>query len=154
MFNECFVEGILTGEPFLNTTEKGKSACTFVLACYRDGYGTGIDFVKCKAYGKVADILTLKRRKGDHFLVAGALRDEKWENYKGQDVRELILRARFVKFLPREPGAKYADDFLDANPGVKKLYNQYVKETHSANELDPSLESAEATLSKDPETAE
>jgi single-stranded DNA-binding protein len=149
MFNECFVEGILTGEPILATTEKGRSACTFVMAVYRDGYGQGIDFVKCKAYGKVADILCIKRRKGDHFLVAGAVRDTKYENYKGQDVRELILHVRFVKFLPKEPVAKYADDFFERYPEIKKLYNQYVKDEKKAYE--PENEPAEGAAYKDQE---
>lgn len=134
MLNEVFVEALLAGEPIANKTEAGKTVCTFNVACYRDGFGKGIDFIKCKAYGKVAEMICTRLKKGSHFIICGAIRQQKYENYKGEDIRELYLHVKFIKFLPAEIQAKYADEFFEANPPLKKLYNQFVlqnKETEN-----------------------
>ena len=134
MLNEVFVEALLAGEPIANKTEAGKTVCTFNVACYRDGFGKGIDFIKCKAYGKVAEMICTRLKKGAHFIICGSILQQKYENYKGEDIRELFLRVKFVKFLPKEQTAKYADEFFEANPPLKKLYNQFVLQNKSENE--------------------
>lgn len=128
MYNRVCVEGILTSTPTLGKTSKGKSSTTFVVACYKDGYGRGADYIKCKAYGRVAEALCTAKQQGDHLLIEGALVYNIYEDYMGKDVRELLISVKLIKFLAKEPRAKYADEFMDKYPEIKKLYNKFVKE--------------------------
>lgn len=128
MYNHVCFEALLTAPPILGKTERGKSCCTFVAACYKDGYGRGADFIKCKAWGKVAEALCETKLRGDHLLIDGALIGNQYENYMGKEVRELIVSVRIVKFLPKEPKARFSDEFFETFPEIKKLYNKFVKD--------------------------
>ena len=128
MINVVIIEGRLAAIPSLTKTGNGRSCANFVVAHKREGYGHGVDYVHCVAWGRVADALVKHKTKGDPVIVQGFIRQEVYENWQKQDVREIIVTAMWVHFLAREPEARWIDKYFAAYPEEKKKYNRFVRE--------------------------
>ena len=102
MLNLVVVEGFLVRDVEVHETPYGKKAATFVISCMRDGYGKGVDFVKCKAFGGYAEALAKYKKKGDRIAVVGSLRYEKYDDYMRREIRELIVRVDKLQFQARD----------------------------------------------------
>ena len=128
MINIVTLEGRLAAIPNLTKTGNGRSCANFVIAHKREGYGHGVDYIRCVAWGRVADALVKHKTKGDPLIIQGFLREEVYENWQKQDVRQVVGTAMLIHYLPREPDARWVDRWLDAYPELKKQYNTFVRE--------------------------
>ena len=124
MLNICIVEGFLVADPIVNHYDKGKSVATFIIASHHDGYGKGVEYIKCTAAGPVAEAMEKFKSTGDRVIVVGALANRKWENYKKEDVYETVLKAWKVNFQERLTSEE------------KKILKEAKKEKENDDEFD------------------
>lgn len=87
MLNFIALQGRLTAEPELRTTQNGTTVVKFTLAVDRD-YQTGgserqVDFVECVAWRKTAEFVAKYFRKGQMAVVTGSLQSRKWQDKQG-----------------------------------------------------------------------
>lgn len=84
--NHIVIQGRLTKEPEIKTTNNGTTLANFTVACDRD-YQSGserqTDFVECIAFKNTASFIERNFRKGQMILVSGRLQSRKWEDRNG-----------------------------------------------------------------------
>lgn len=84
--NHIVIQGRLTKDPEIKTTNNGTTLANFTVACDRD-YQSGTekqtDFVECIAFKSTASFVERNFRKGQMILVSGRLQSRKWEDRNG-----------------------------------------------------------------------
>lgn len=86
MLNKITVQGRLTRDPELRTTQNGKNVVNFSIACERDREVNGerpTDFIDCVGWGSTADFINNYFHKGMMAFVAGRLQIRTWEDTSG-----------------------------------------------------------------------
>lgn len=78
MLNKIFLQGRLTKNPELRTTQNGKSVCTFTLAVDRDYDRSKADFINCVVWGMTAGFVTKNFVKGQMMLVSGSMQSREY----------------------------------------------------------------------------
>lgn len=88
MLNNVIIQGRLTQDPELKTTNSGKSVTSFSLAVERD-FSTGdekeTDFINIVAWNKTAEFITKYFTKGKQMLVKGSLQVRKYQTQNGEN---------------------------------------------------------------------
>ena len=56
------------------------------------------NYVKCEAYGKVADVVKANIHQGDRIGVEGFLKSGKYTDKNGNNVQTLVVSARDIRF--------------------------------------------------------
>lgn len=88
MLNEVILQGRLTQDPELKTTNSGKSVISFSLAVERD-FSTGdekeTDFINIVAWNKTAEFISKFFPKGKMMLLRGSLQVRKYQNQNGEN---------------------------------------------------------------------
>lgn len=82
MLNSTYIQGRFTEEPEPRSTMNGTSCCSFTLANER--IKGEINFIKCFAWGKTADIIIQYCRKGAMVIAEGYLKYRTWEGTRGR----------------------------------------------------------------------
>ena len=88
MLNEIILQGRLTNDPELKTTNSGKSVTSFSLAVERDFSTDGekiTDFINIVVWGKTAEFVCNYFRKGRQMLVRGSLQTRKYQTQNGEN---------------------------------------------------------------------
>lgn len=80
--NKCFIGGRLTGDPEMRYTVQGTAVTSFTIAVNR--YKEGADFIRIKAFKKLAETCNEFLRKGSEALVWGRLQIDSYETADGQ----------------------------------------------------------------------
>jgi single-strand DNA-binding protein len=126
--NHVQITGNLTRDSETKYTPGGLAILTFSLAVNRsvkqgDGWKQEASFFDCKAFGKIAEWRS-GLTKGQAVLVAGELRQERWEK-DGQSHSKVVIVAETVEKLqidkkgekPDErPAQDHGDGFADDIP--------------------------------------
>ena len=93
-FNQCIFVGNLARDPEANTTTGGTSVCNFTIAC-NSKYGDNehCEWVRCVAFGKLADICNQYLEKGKQVMVVGRMQTRDWTDKEGvkRYTTEIIL---------------------------------------------------------------
>jgi single-strand DNA-binding protein len=97
------VEGFVTAKPNMVTTKSGKEVSHFSIATH---YGLSKDtnyvsFLDVETWGKKAQACHQHLEKGSRVIVQGNLRQDRWENAKGEKKSHIKLVADSVTFLPK-----------------------------------------------------
>ena len=98
--NSIVITGRLTADPELKTGNSGKYFTSFTVAV--DKFVSGektADFIRCKAWDKVAEKLCQYKRKGDLIGVLGSLRVERYQAQDGSNRYDTFVSASGVEFL-------------------------------------------------------
>ena len=120
MMNCVQVIGRITADPEVKVSQSGKSILVFSLAVQRDyknrsgEYDT--DFFTCVAYQRSADYLGKYAKKGDMLAVAGALRQNTYENREGKKVSSVEISVSSVQILNRKKSVPTEDGFDEMQP--------------------------------------
>ena len=120
MMNCVQVIGRITADPEVKVSQSGKSILSFSLAVQRDyknrsgEYDT--DFFTCVAYQSSADYLGKYAKKGDMLAVAGALRQNTYENREGKKVSSVEISVSSVQILNRKKSVPTEDGFDEMQP--------------------------------------
>jgi len=89
MLNQCNFIGRLGIDPEVKTTQSGTSVCSFNVACsesWKDKSGEKMEkteWVRCVAWGKLADICGEYLRKGALVYVSGKMQTRDYEDKDG-----------------------------------------------------------------------
>lgn len=88
-YNKVILEGRLTANPELKTTQSGIEYCNFSLAVdrnYKNGEERLADFPTLKAWRGTAKFISSYFKKGDPILVDGRLETSKFQDNDGKTV--------------------------------------------------------------------
>jgi len=92
--------GNLAADVETRYTQSGKSVCNFTVCC-DSGYGDNkrTEFVKCVAWGKLADVCGEYLNKGSRVFVQGTMQTRKWSDQNGNDRYSTEIVVNEMKML-------------------------------------------------------
>lgn len=109
MLNHVEVQGRLTADPELRSTNSGKAVASFSIACERDYAADGkqreTDFLEIVAWGGTAQFIARNFTKGQMAIVTGRLQVRAWEDKNGQKRRTTEIVADNVYFCGKKENA-------------------------------------------------
>jgi len=85
MLNYIVLQGRLTKDPELRSTQSGTAVCTFTLAVDRDfqSVGNTVDFINCVAWKSTAEFISKWFTKGKQMIVNGRLESRQYDDKDG-----------------------------------------------------------------------
>ena len=83
MLNSITLQGRLTADPTLRTTQSQTPVASFTLACDRDFGDKKTDFFSCSAWRGTAEFINRNFRKGQLVVVSGRLQNNEWRDKDG-----------------------------------------------------------------------
>lgn len=108
MLNSTTLVGRLTKDPDLKYTQSGKAVAQFTLAITRDFKNADgeydADFINCVMWGKPAEMLADRVKKGERISLAGRIQTRNYENNDGQRVYVTEVVANTFHFLETKGG--------------------------------------------------
>lgn len=108
MLNNTTLVGRLTKDPDLKYTQSGKAVAQFTLAVTRDFKNADgeydADFINCVMWGKPAEMLADRVKKGERISLAGRIQTRNYENNDGQRVYVTEVVANTFHFLETKGG--------------------------------------------------
>lgn len=102
-----YVNGILgrlTRDPEMKTTKNGKNIVYFTVAnAIRHANGEDrTSFVRCTAYGKIAEVIEKNCKKGKCYIVEGVFENSPYKkDEKGYNIDNWVYHVRALHFLPK-----------------------------------------------------
>lgn len=88
MLNKTILQGRLTKDPELRTTQSGISTASFTLAVERSFKGQNgekqTDFINTVAWRNTADFVAKYFHKGDMAIISGSLQTRTWDDAEGK----------------------------------------------------------------------
>ena len=96
--NKCMLIGRLTKNPELRTTKTGKQVCGFTIATNRVN-GEEADFINCVVWDKQAENLCKYQVKGSLIGVIGQLRQETYNDTKGNKRTSYVVYCNEIEYL-------------------------------------------------------
>ena len=116
--NHFSIIGRFVKDPELRQFDSGASLAMFSIACGRgkdrDGKDLGADFLDCKAWGELADIICSYGRKGGQVHVEGRVVQDRWTSKDGESKQRMMLEARGMMLLGKR--REQESDSSDATP--------------------------------------
>jgi single-strand DNA-binding protein len=103
--NSVLIEGNLVRDAEYRTTPKGTPVCKISIASNRffkqeTGMEKEVSFFDVESWGKLAESVNNKGRKGRGVRVVGRLRQDRWQNGEGKNLSRIIIVAEHIEFRP------------------------------------------------------
>ena len=86
----------------LKQTQSGTAMCSFTLAVNRpkkQGEEQQADFIRCKTFGKTAELLNQYQHKGNRLGVVGTIQTGSYQNNEGQTIYTTDVLVNRIEFL-------------------------------------------------------
>lgn len=96
--NKVMLIGRLTKTPELRTTQTGKQVCSFTIATNRIN-NEECDFINCVVWDKQAENLCKYQSKGNLIGVIGQLRQETYNDTKGNKRTAYVVYCSEIEYL-------------------------------------------------------
>lgn len=98
-FSKATIIGRLARDPSFKMTQSGMAICEITVAVntFSRGEKTA-SFFDVVAFGKTAEIVNEKTRKGDEVLVDGELKIDRFETKTGEKREKIVITASTVRF--------------------------------------------------------
>lgn len=96
--NKCMLIGRLTKTPELRSTQTGKQVCSFTIATNRIN-NEECDFINCVVWDKQAENLCKYQVKGSLIGVIGQLRQETYNDTKGNKRVPYVVYCSEIEYL-------------------------------------------------------
>lgn len=112
MTNVALLSGNLTRDPEMRYTPAGMAVTEFTVAV-NEGYGEKrtTQFIRCVAFGPLAESVAERARKGVQAIVEGRLATDSWTNKEGKKQERTKVIARTVQVIARAaPSPTPAED--------------------------------------------
>lgn len=96
------IEGRATHDPVLKQTKTGKNVCTFSLAMNhysKEGAEPQVSFIDVETWEKLAEYCSGNVSKGRRIMVAGTLRQDRWEGQDGKKQSRIKIVGKEVRFI-------------------------------------------------------
>lgn len=121
----------------LKQTANGKSYLGFTLAVNRPKKEDGTqeaDFIRCKTFGKTAELLNQYQHKGNRLGVVGTIQTGSYQNQEGQTIYTTDVMVNRVEFLePRkEQNASQAQNTVQQTTNYQNPTNYMGQPQNSA----------------------
>lgn len=98
MLNKIFIQGRMTKNPELRTTQSGKPVASFTVAVDRDYDREKCDFFNCVAWGKQAEFVSKFFEKGQMAVVSGSMQSRSWTDRENKKRLEWEVQAESIHF--------------------------------------------------------
>ena len=103
--NSILVEGNLVRDAETRTTTKGTSVSNFQIATNRfyrqdSGMEKEVSFFNVESWGRLAESVFEKGRKGRGVRVIGRLKQDRWNSPDGKPQSKVVIVAEHVEFRP------------------------------------------------------
>lgn len=128
MLNHIVMQGRLTRDPEMRTTQAGVAVANFGIACdhdwtEKDSNERGVDFVNCVAWRGSAEFICRNFRKGQMCVVSGRLQIRDWtdkDNIKRQRAEIAVEKIYFCGRENAQGGSERAAQGNEAAPAGKR----------------------------------
>lgn len=121
--NKVILTGRIANDLEIKKTNSGESALQFAVACDDGKTASGekiTDFVNCKVWKQKADFVKRYFIKGDGIVIEGKIKNNKYTNRDGVEIREQYVNIDKVEFpVPQ----KQRDNYSHAN--LQPYNNQF-----------------------------
>ena len=97
MLNTCVLTGNLGNDPEIFNNSEGQPVANFNLAFRAGKKKTG--WIRCTAFGKLAEITEKHLVKGDRIAVSGSLDYHQWETNEGAKRSAIQMIANTIEFI-------------------------------------------------------
>lgn len=125
---KVFVHGRLTRDPELRHTQGGTPVCSFTVASDKRKREDGADFIDCKAWNGLGEMISKYFTKGKEIVLAGALSSRKYQDRNGNNRTAWEVTAENVEFCGskadsstdvhyEQPAPAPSDDFAVIDDG-------------------------------------
>lgn len=98
--NIAILQGRLTRDPEIKTTNSGSKITSFTLAIDRGGKSKETDFIDCKAWGKTGEFVSQYFTKGKLITVEGSIQTRTYEAQDGTKRKVTDILVDSVNFVP------------------------------------------------------
>lgn len=117
-FNKVMLMGNLTRDPEIKYTTSGKAVASFSIAI---NSGTKekpqVDYFDCEAWDKTAELCSQYLAKGSGVFIEGRLKQDRWEDERGQKRSRVKIVCNSVQFLGKsEKKEEQGQDWNDQQP--------------------------------------
>lgn len=120
MLNKAIIQGRLTKDPELRTTQSGTSVASFTVAWSEEYNGNEKKlFLNCVAWKNTAEMLAKFFSKGKEIVVEGTLGSRSWEDREGNKREVVELTADRIHFCGPKESEKAAP--IAAPAGFEEL---------------------------------
>ena len=120
MLNKAIIQGRLTKDPELRTTQSGTSVASFTVAWSEEYNGNEKKlFLNCVAWKNTAEMLVKFFSKGKEIVVEGTLGSRSWEDRDGNKREVVELTADRIHFCGPKESANNAP--IAAPAGFEEL---------------------------------
>lgn len=104
--NRLTIIGRLGADPETATTEAGTKLARLSIATERGGDSEAVDWHRCTAWDRLAEVCDEYLSKGDRVYVTGPLTYSRWEDDAGQQRKTAELQVRRLEILGSAGGRK------------------------------------------------
>ena len=106
--NNVIIEGNCVRDPKVNITNSGKTVCNFSIANSRyyktdKGFVQDVSFIDVQTWGKWAEIVSEKCKKGSGVRIVGRLKQLRWIDSTNKNRSKIIVLAEHIDFKPETP---------------------------------------------------
>lgn len=117
--NVVCLQGRLTADPIMRSTQNGTAVCSFTVAVDRVGKDAGTDFINCVAWKGSAEFVSRYFTKGKEIVVNGHLQTRSYEDKNGNKRTATEVVCSNVFFTGSKGDSSSAPQFaeLDADDG-------------------------------------
>lgn len=133
MLNHIDIQGRLTKDPELRTTQSGTSVVTFTLAVDRDFQKDTTDFFSCVAWRQTAEFVSKYFSKGQLMVASGKMQSRKWQDRDGDNRTAWEVQAENVYFGDSKKSDGYSGG--EHQYTAPKAPNVYVDASDDGDEL-------------------
>lgn len=98
-FNSVTLAGNLTRDPEMNYAQSGTAIVNFDMAVNNPARDEEVLFIKCVAFGKLAEVIAQYTTKGKNILVNGRLVLDRWETNEGEKCSQIKLFVATMQLL-------------------------------------------------------
>lgn len=112
--NQCNFIGRLGNDPEIRYDQQQNPVANISLAVgWKSKQKEGVEWVRCVAFGKLAEIIGQYLKKGSKVFISGSFRTRKWQNQQGQDQYTTEIIANELQMLDsrtdgQQPAQGYA----------------------------------------------
>ena len=125
--NKVALIGRLTKNPELRATQTGKQVCSFTIATNRIN-NEECDFINCVVWDKQAENLCRYQVKGSLIGVIGQLRQETYNDTKGNKRTSYVVYCSEIEYL-QSSAKKEENPFKEMNTKVESDIGQSIEIT-------------------------
>lgn len=119
MLNHMALQGRLTRDPELRTTQSGTSVCSFTVAWSEKYKETETQlFLDCTAWRSTSEMVSKYFSKGKEIIVEGKLNTEKWKDKDGNNRTSIKMTVDRVHFCGPKENGDTCNTYHPAGAGV------------------------------------